>query len=127
MDQPTLQQLKRALEEEHNRLIADLKSIARPNPKIKGDWDAVYPQFEILETGSHAARDEEADEVEEYEVRLAAEGSLETRLLEVNRALERMALGAYGLCAKCRKPISPERLHANPAAEFDIEHETQTA
>ncbi len=122
MDQATLQQLKTALETERNRLIAELKTFARPNTRVAGDWNAEFPHFEEAESGSHAARDEEADEVEEYEMRLAAENSLETRLLEVNRAMERLAFNTFGLCAKCRKPISAERLQANPAAEFDMEH-----
>lgn len=126
MDQATLQKLKSALEAERDRLVGELKGIATPNPRVAGEWDTNYPQFEVGSTGSDAALDEEADEVEEYEMRLATEGSLETRLLEVNRALERMRLGAYGLCAKCHKPISPERLSANPAAEFDIAHEEPT-
>lgn len=123
MDQATLRGLKQALEEERVRLVVDLKSVARPDAKVEGEWNARYPQFEIRETGSHAARDEEADEVEEYEMRLAAEDSLETRLLEVNRALERITTRKYGLCTKCGKEIPAERLKANPAAEFDMAHE----
>ncbi|MFY9462774.1 MAG: TraR/DksA C4-type zinc finger protein [Candidatus Sungiibacteriota bacterium] len=118
-----LEELKNALTNEHNRLVAELKGIAQPNPKIAGDWNAQFPKFESTETGSHAAQEEEADEVEEYEVRLAAEGSLETRLLQVNRALERIKIGGYGICAVCKKPIPLDRLRANPAAEYDIGHE----
>jgi len=122
MDKMTLQKLKQALEEERERLVTELKTIAKPDVRLTGNWDANFPQFEETESGSHSARDEEADEVEEYEARLATEGSLETRLLEVSKALERMRLGAYGACAKCGKAISAERLAANPAAEFDMEH-----
>lgn len=127
MNQTILEELEKALRAEHDRLVGELKGFARPDSKVAGDWDALYPRFEANEGGSHAAQDEEADEVEEYEMRLATEESLETRLLEVNRALERVKLGSYGLCAKCRKPLSLERLRANPAAEYDIEHEADTA
>lgn len=123
MDEKTLQQFKQALEQERARLTEELRTIAVPDPKMPGDWDAVYPKFALDETGSHSSRDEEADEVEEYEVRLETEHSLESRLLAVSRALERMERSAYGVCARCGKPIAIERLHANPAAEFDIEHE----
>lgn len=119
-----MQQLKQTLEEEHRHLVAELKTIAKPDVRLAGNWDARFPKFEETESGSHSARDEEADEVEEYEVRLATEGSLETRLLEVNKALERMRLGTYGICPKCGKAISDERLGANPAAEFDVKHST---
>lgn len=122
LSQEILQELKNALEEEHNKLVEELKAIARPSTEIKGDWKANYPQFETTEYGSHASLNIEADEVEEYEERLAAEQSLETRLLEVNKALERLVKRAYGVCTKCKKEISIERLRANPAAEFDTEH-----
>lgn len=117
-----MQELKNALAQEHDKLVAELKSFAKPDAKMTGDWDSTMPQFEPTEYGSHASLEEEADEVEEYETRLAAEHSLESRLLEVNKALERIKKGAYGKCAKCGKEIPRERLQANPAAEFDMEH-----
>lgn len=125
MDETTKQELKRALEEEHNRLIGELKSIAKPDAKMAGDWDALFPKFEAGQTGeygSHARLEEEQDEVEEYEVRLEAEHSLESRLLEVNRALERIKVGNYGNCRVCKKEIPMERLRANPAADTHVEH-----
>lgn len=122
MDHATLQQLKQALETEHDALITGLKTIASPDPKAAGHWDAKFPKFETEENASHAALDEEADEVEEYEIRLASEDSLETRLLEVNKAIARIKNGNYGVCASCKKPIPEARLRANPAAEYDMEH-----
>ena len=116
MDQLTREKLKKALEDEQVRLIGELKSVARPGEK-PGEWEVQYPRFEAVETG---APDEEADEVEEYEARLATEQSLESRLLEVTHALERIALGTYGICLSCHKPIPPARLQANPAAARDI-------
>ncbi|QQG45758.1 MAG: TraR/DksA C4-type zinc finger protein [Candidatus Sungiibacteriota bacterium] len=83
------------------------------------------PQFETGEYGGHASLEEEADEVEEYETRLGAEHSLESRLLEVTKALERIQKGTYGICIKCGKEIPVERLRANPAAEADLEHNSQ--
>lgn len=124
MDQSTLAQLKKALEAERERLVGELKSIATPGAS-SGDWQAQYPQFEAGETGSHSAQNEEADEVEEYEARLATEQSLENRLLEVTHALERMTTGSYGICLRCKKPIPFSRLHANPAAAYDMEHESR--
>jgi RNA polymerase-binding transcription factor DksA len=122
MDQTLLNESKKKLEEEHNVLVEELKSIASRDPNMKGDWDAKMPQFEPSEGGSHASLEEEADEVEEYETRLAAEHSLESRLLEVNKALERIRHGTYGTCAVCKKEIPIERMKANPAAETHVEH-----
>lgn len=123
MQEIILTELKKSLEEERERLITDLKTIARPHPGVAGEWDTKFPKFEPTEGGSHTSEEEEADEVEEYEARLAAEGSLETRLLAINQALERMARGVYGKCATCGQPIPLDRLRANPAAAYDIVHE----
>ena len=102
--------------------MADLSSIAEQDPSMKHDWDAKIPKFETQESGSHASLEEEADEVEEYESRLGVEHSLESRLREVNQALERLGKSTYGTCANCGKEIPAERLEANPAAEFCITH-----
>lgn len=122
MDQTGLNEFKKLLEEEHERLVAELKFIAVVDPKLKTNWQATYPQFEAGEHGSHASLEEEADELEEYEVRLEAEHSLESRLLQVNKALERLTNNAYGKCLKCSKDIALERLKVNPAADFCLNH-----
>ena len=124
MDHVTLLELKKMLEKEHDKLVEELKSVATRDPRMRGDWDANFPQFEerLASYGSHNKLDEEADEVEEYEVRLEAEHSLESRLLEVNKALERIKSGGYGVCRICKKEISLARLQANPAADVHVEH-----
>ena len=122
MDTSDVQKYKKMLEQERDRVIAELSSIAKPDPNMKGNWIADFPQMETGESGSHASRDEEEDEVEEYEAKLEAEHSLESRLLNVTKALHRIESGTYGTCAQCGNHIPAERLEANPAAEFDIEH-----
>ena len=42
------------------------------------------------------------------------------RLDDVDRALERVASGGYGRCARCGRPIDPERLVARPTATLCI-------
>lgn len=125
MDGATVSELKTMLEQEHDKLVGELKSIAKPDPVMKGNWGARFPQFGESQTGSHSSTDEMADEIEEYETMLEAEHTLESRLLAVNRALERIKNNSYGVCGACKKEIPLERLRANPAAEFDIVHETR--
>ncbi|HXR88987.1 MAG TPA: hypothetical protein VN750_01770 [Steroidobacteraceae bacterium] len=56
-------------------------------------------------------------------------------LVEVDAALERVAVGTYGFCLRCGKPMDRARLQLFPAARFDIccmeneeaEHERQHA
>jgi DnaK suppressor protein len=47
-------------------------------------------------------------------------GELKDTLAEVEAALERVAQGTYGRCARCEQPISPARLEAMPAADLCI-------
>jgi len=53
---------------------------------------------------------------------LALNEEAEKELRRVNEALERMDAGTYGLCVRCGKPISYERLEALPATSFCLEH-----
>lgn len=122
MNPVAIHELKLALEKEHDLLVAELKVIAKPDPAIKGNWSANYPKFDREEYGSHGSLETEADEVEEYEELLEAEHSLESRLLAINHALHRINTNAYGICTKCQKEISLERMRANPAASTCVEH-----
>lgn len=119
-----LVELKNSLQEEHDKLVGELVAFAKPG-LVKDDWVSKFPKFESDENYSHAQKEEEADEVEEYEARLSTEHSLESRLLEVKNALERVRTSQYGICRKCGKEISLDRLKANPAAEYHVEHQSQ--
>ena len=124
LTQEILKEFRQSLENERGKLIAELKEIAKPDPQMQGNWIAEFPKFASEETGSHGSLEEEQDEVEEYEVRLEAEHSIESRLLEITKALERLQKNTYGICITCKKEIPLARLQANPAAEFDIEHQS---
>ncbi len=124
MDKNLLEELKRDLEKERTRLEKELSSFAEKDPKMTDDWDAKFPVVSTTASAlSHSSQEEQADIREEYESELAQEQTLELRLREVNQALSRIEKAAYGLCRTCGKPISEERLRANPAAECDIEHQ----
>ena len=42
------------------------------------------------------------------------------RLADLDRALEQLGDGTYGICESCGEPIAPERLAARPAARTCI-------
>jgi RNA polymerase-binding transcription factor DksA len=46
---------------------------------------------------------------------------LADELTELDRAIERAASGAYGICARCGRPIGEERLAARPTADLCID------
>ena len=49
----------------------------------------------------------------------------EDSLAEVEHALAKFALGTYGVCEVCRRPIPLARLRALPEARYDIEHQRE--
>jgi len=93
--------LKTYLIEEQQRLIEDISK-----KEISGRVRAGY--------GNHIADD--ATEVFEQTKFLALRRGLEKRLAEVDEALHKMEVGAYGLCEICGAPIDPARLKVIPSA-----------
>lgn len=120
MDKKTTEQLKLKLEAEKKSLEKELKNFAEKDNKLKHNWDARYPNREDSD------KDEEADEVQEYDNMLALEHSLESKLKDVNEALEKMSrqgrdpavAGEYGKCEKCGKVIDEARLEVAPEAKL---------
>ena len=114
MKKKLIDELKLKLEKEKEIIEKELEKFAKRNPKIKGDWQTVFPQF-----GTHTSeQDENADEVEEYVTELPIEYSLESRLKDIEEALEKIKKNKYGTCEKCKKAISIQRLNACPEAKL---------
>lgn len=84
-------------------------------------------EVEAAEQGRREASDADAHEVtdrkDEAERRLSSDlgGVQEQRdlgeIAQVEAALQRLDAGTYGDCPDCGKPIPPERLRVQPAAE----------
>jgi len=111
MDKKIVEELKGKLEEGKNSLQKELESFAKKDDVPKGDWETKYPNRE------NGSMEEEADEMQEYDNLLSLEHSLELKLKDVNKALEKIAEGKYGICEKCGKEIGEERLRACPEAK----------
>ncbi|MCX6721830.1 MAG: TraR/DksA C4-type zinc finger protein [Candidatus Staskawiczbacteria bacterium] len=111
MDKKLIEELKEKLEEQKIALQKELESFAKEDPKIKHNWDTKYPNRE------DGDKDEEADEVQEYDNKLSLEYSLELKLKDVTMALEKITAGTYGVCENCGKKIDEKRLLACPEAK----------
>ena len=124
LDQKTIEELKTALLKERELLVGELKTIARPDPNLKDDWDFKHQEWSENQITSEEAleSDESVNESDEDMKNKALSDHLELRLKEVNDALKRLEDKTYGSCEVCKKEIPLERLKANPAAATDIEH-----
>jgi DnaK suppressor protein len=121
MGNKDIQEIKEGLEKEKSALESNLGRFAKKDKTLKGDWDSDYPKFG---TGvGNQALEEAADEVEEYSNLLPVEHSLELKLEKVNLALEKIEKGTYGICDKCGKKISAERLEVHPEANVCVKCE----
>lgn len=116
MNTKLIQELKERLEKEKVRIEKELEKFAKKDEKVPGDWDTRYPHYDG-DSGS-SALEKAADEVEEYSTLLPIEYSLETRLKDINSALERMKKKTYGKCENCGKEIDEERLKVYPEAKL---------
>lgn len=57
---------------------------------------------------------------QERELSIILKGNVGDELAKIERALEMMEKGTYGICEECKKPISKERLYALPFARYCI-------
>mgnify|MGYP001569080021 CR=1 FL=1 len=102
---------KKKLLEEKKLVEAELETVGRRNPENASDWEPVAAVEE-----RPVERDEVADKLESFEENVAIVRQLESRLGEINAALNGIRNGTYGICSACGKEIEAVRLEANPAA-----------
>lgn len=113
-----LEHFKNKLIEKRRDIESQLQEFAKKNDKIKDDYETIFPQL-----GDDPDRDENADEVTFYTDNLAVEQDLESNLLSIDEALERIDKGTYGWCENCKQFMSIERLEAMPEATLCIKCE----
>ena len=114
----SLKKIKKDLEAKRTLIEQELQRFAKKDQKLKGDWDTKFPKFDGG-AGSQLLEDA-AEEVEEYVTMLPIEHNMETRLKDINLALEKIEKGQYGKCEKCNKPILKEKLKVCPEARFCV-------
>jgi len=113
---------KNFLEEQKEKLLKEkkdtkeaLSSFAKKDKSLRNNWETEFPQF----GNTTSEQDENADEVEEYTNLIPVENRLELKLLDINRALQKIEREKqYGLCEKCGKEIKTERLKMIPETKF---------
>jgi len=108
-----LEKFKTELLVEKLKIEQELKEIANKNPKIKGHYDVRFPEF-------GQSQDENALEMSEVDRLQRVEENLELRLNDINKTLEKVEKGSYGICESCSSPIEEKRLKAVPVASLCI-------
>lgn len=111
--QRIIKTIKKRTGNRKKRLTKELRSFAKKDSKIKGNWKSKFPFF----GNDRSHKDESAREIGEYATRLSVEHTLETRLKNIDDALEKMKRSNYGNCENCQNEIEEKRLKAIPEAK----------
>jgi DnaK suppressor protein len=108
----------------------------RARAQLTAERAEVTTLLNDTEQAGDADRDAEAEtgDIADAAQPLSAEGmddaiaeSLRDRLSAIDRALQRLDAGTYGLSVRSGKPIPDERLEADPAAELTVEEAAQSS
>jgi len=109
-----LDDLRATLEAERDSLDEELAEHGR---KVGKDWQGTSKS-----EGEEPDPNDTADNIEELATNIPLVEELEKRHKEIDKSLEKMDKGTYGICEVCKEPIDIDRLEANPAAATCITH-----
>ncbi|MBI2120677.1 MAG: hypothetical protein HYT94_03590 [Parcubacteria group bacterium] len=113
-----IEHYKTMLLAEKSRLEEELGSVGRVNPDNPNDWEGTAGDTDVETEDENSL----ADKLEDFEERSAVEVELESQLILVKNALERLENGTFGVCTVGGEEIEADRLEANPAAETCKKH-----
>jgi DnaK suppressor protein len=104
-------EIRRRLQAERRRLAELTGTLSVPNGESEAEATS-----ELGDYDQHPA--DMASETFERAKDLSILIGMEAKIADVERALERLEAGTYGVCEACGQPIAEARLEAYPAARF---------
>jgi len=118
IDEKTIKEIEKNLLQEKRQILDDLKNLSKGDNHEADNMAAKFPEY-----GDKP--DENAQEISDYSTNVVAEKVLEKSLEDINKTLDRIKNGTYGICRYCQKPINPKRLVARPTANSCIDCKTK--
>lgn len=109
LTQKFIDEMEKILLEEKSRLNNELGKFTKKNPHVAGDYETTYEEY-----GDKS--DENAQEITQYLTDKPLEMQLEGLLRDVEKALDRVEKGTYGICKYCDQTIEEKRLLARPTS-----------
>lgn len=93
--------------------------------ELRGEYDSLISELTDLQRDrlTDSAGDDQADtgtKTFEREQEISLANGIRDRVVQVERALERLDGGSYGYCERCGNPIPAERLAAFPSATLCV-------
>ncbi len=114
MDKKIIEKIKKNLQARKKQIEEDLAAFTKKDEHERDEHRTKFPDF-----GNKS--DENVQEIGEYSTNLATEKILENTLRDINKTLDRIARGTYGICKYCGKEIGEKRLLARPVSSACIE------
>lgn len=118
LDQKTIKEIEGQLLAQKKRILSDLSDLSRKDDHEADDRTTKFPEY-----GDKP--DENAQEIADYSANVMTEKVLEKSLDDINKALDRIKNGTYGICKYCGRPIATKRLLARPTASSCISCKTE--
>ena len=118
LSKKNLDEMKQHLLDEKNNLVKELEKFAKKNPHNSEDYDAQFTDIGDDETDN-------VSEVAQYGLDKSLEHTLEKSLRDVNKAMDAIEKGDYGICKYCNEPIDLPRLKARPTSTSCISCKTK--
>ena len=114
MNKQTLDELKAQLEQKKQTTIEQLQSIGSRTEGSEENFEAKFPDY-------GDSMEDNATEVADYTKNLSLERDLEKELNDIEKSLQAMEDGSYGICSHCGKEIEMERLKIRPESSSCVE------
>jgi DnaK suppressor protein len=118
LNQKTIDEAKKALLFQKEQIIHELSELSRKDDHEADDRTTKFPEY-----GDKP--DENAQEINDYSTNIQTEKVLEKSLEDIDKALERIKKGTYGVCKYCGNQIAEKRLLARPTASSCISCKTE--
>jgi DnaK suppressor protein len=118
LNQKTIAEIEKALLAQKKQVLHELSDFSRKDSHETDNMATKFPEY-----GDKP--DENAQEMNDYSTNVATEKVLEKSLEDINKALERIKNGGYGVCKYCGNPIAEKRLLARPTASSCISCKTE--
>ncbi len=118
LDKQTIAEIEKTLLAKQKQIMRDLGEISKNDSHEADNTSTRFPEY-----GDKP--DENAQEITDYSANIVTEKVLERSLEDINKSLERIKNGSYGICKYCAKPIAEKRLLARPTASSCISCKTE--
>lgn len=118
INQKTIAEIEKNLLAQKKQVLRELSEFSRKDNHEADNMTTKFPEY-----GDKP--DENAQEINDYSTSIVTEKVLEKSLEDINKSLERIEKGTYGICKYCGKPIAEKRLIARPTASSCISCKTE--